>query len=159
MISYLRFLSRKLTHKPEEKVKISRESNAKKLQETINKLHKEESAEALESKNLARINFAELTPEARVYDPIRMFNEKNVKQLNENSTASNKAVEEYVKGEEGVDYIHPAESLTKAYANVHNEIINEVMEMQGLEATTKKDRQGVEEWRLERGITVSLKVY
>ena len=77
----------------------------------------------------------------------------------DNSIQTNKAIEEYLKGEEGVDYIHPAESLTKAFADVHNEIINEVMETKSLEVTNRKDRLALEDWRLERGITVSLKVY
>jgi len=122
------------------------------IKETLESMYKNKSAQNLQ-KNLAKVQGITRTQEI-LSDPVEIHMNNTAKQLADAQIQTAQEIENYMRGQEGVDYITPGEDPTKVMRNLQAEIINEIYSLRDGKRR-QYGREGLEEWKIRKQNSVS----
>lgn len=103
-------------------------------------------------KNLTKIPALDRTTENGKNHPTQKKIAEIIDKLAESQEQSSQALQEYNLGEEGVDFIHPAEDPAKAFENMQGEIINELADYKLLGPQKRGTVDQINEWRVSKEV-------
>ena len=106
-------------------------------------------------KNLTRIDSSRKTVEAQNNDPLKLYTNSILAEVDARADQTGSNIEEYIKGEEGVDYIDSGDNIAKTYVNFHSELIRTIYEMRDAYPRGSVNRNRLYEWRVKQEIEVS----
>jgi len=118
------------------------------VQDALKRIKGGQTFEQIEQQNLSKYQFEAKTLEIQQRDPLKIYRAQQMQELQDAQAQSAKAIEDYKKGEEGIDFIHPGDDSTKIFDNMHSEIVSQVY---GLRDTLPRgfvNKGKLDEWRI-----------
>lgn len=118
------------------------------VQDALKRIKGGKTFEQLEQQNLKEYEFEANTIDMQQRHPLKIYRAQQIKELEDAQEQSLQAFEEYQRGEEGVDFIHPGDDFTKVFDNMHSEIADQVFGLRDTLPRGQVNKRKLDEWRI-----------
>lgn len=118
------------------------------IQDALKRIKGGNSFEQIEQQNLQEYQFEAKTIDMQQRHPLKLYRANQIKELQDAQAESAKAIDEYQRGEEGVDFVHPGDDITKVFENMHSEIVDKVYGLRDTLPRGQVNKKKLDEWRI-----------
>ena len=125
------------------------------VQDALKRIKGGQTFEQLEQQNLSKYEFDAKTLEIEQRHPLKLYRSRQIQELQDARAQTEKAIEDYKKGEEGIDFVHPGDDASKIFDNMHSEIVSQVYGLRDTLPRGQVNKTKLDEWRIRADLQVT----